>query len=161
MEPAPITSHHDAPTHSLAVPVASSMIAVRRCLRILFCLFRSVTLLFPSLLNLRSNTCVNMALTTPLPTTVTPMFSVFTPPAYCSTHWTYEVASRAVVSGGILLQNGLPDQNDEQCLPKNFVNWGRVAPTPQIFSPGACPYGYTTAINQYNGPTSTAVCCLR
>ncbi len=82
----------------------------------------------------------------------------FTPPATCTTLWTYEAAGYNSISRGLLIQNALDVQPDTDCYPLGFLGIGR-APSTQIFSPGACPLGYKTAGNTYNGPTTTAVCC--
>ncbi|KAG9542914.1 hypothetical protein KCU71_g496, partial [Aureobasidium melanogenum] len=88
------------------------------------------------------------------------MSSVFTPPSSCSSHWTYEGQTANSVTGGLLIQNAGAGHNDEPCYPPGFGGWGRAPSFIQIFSPGICPSGYTTANNNYNGQTTTAVCCL-
>lgn len=97
----------------------------------------------------------------PISTRTTPMSGVFTPPSSCSSHWTYEAQAANSVTGGLLLQNAWAGQDDTPCHPPGFCGWGRAPSYIQIFSPGVCPSGYTTANNNYNGPTTTAVCCLR
>ncbi|KAG9670139.1 hypothetical protein KCU99_g9984, partial [Aureobasidium melanogenum] len=88
------------------------------------------------------------------------MSGVFTPPSSCSSHWTYEGQAANSVTGGLLIQNAGAGHNDEPCYPPGFGGWGRAPSFIQIFSPGICPSGYTTANNNYNGQTTTAVCCL-
>ncbi|KAH0366142.1 hypothetical protein KCU65_g5578, partial [Aureobasidium melanogenum] len=88
------------------------------------------------------------------------MSGVFTPPNSCSSHWTYEGQAANSVTGGLLMQNAGAGHNDIPCYPPGFGGWGRAPSFIQIFSPGICPSGYTTANNNYNGQTTTAVCCL-
>lgn len=97
----------------------------------------------------------------PITTRTSPMSGVFTPPSSCSSHWTYEGQAANSVTGGILIQNAGAGRNDESCYPSGFGGWGRAPSYIQIFSPGVCPSGYTTANNNYNGQTTTAVCCTR
>jgi hypothetical protein len=85
--------------------------------------------------------------------------TTFTPPSSCSDHWTYEGSFYNSVSNGLLMQNVLSESLDTDCFPTGFTNNGRVEGT-QIYSPGACPVGYATAVSQ-NGATTTAVCCLQ
>jgi hypothetical protein len=59
------------------------------------------------------------------------------------------------------MQNANAGQNDRLCYPPGFEGWGRAPSFVQVFSPGACPSGYTTANNNYDGQKTTAVCCLR
>ncbi|KAH0381467.1 hypothetical protein KCU92_g6986, partial [Aureobasidium melanogenum] len=103
-----------------------------------------------------------MASTTagPISTRTTPMSGVFTPPPSCSSHWTYEGQAANSVTGGLLLQNAWAGQDDTPCYPPGFTGWGRAPAFIQVFSPGACPAGYTAANNNYDGSTTTAVCCL-
>ncbi|KAE9980658.1 hypothetical protein EG327_006493 [Venturia inaequalis] len=84
--------------------------------------------------------------------------TTFTPPSSCSTHWTYEGSYYNSVSKGLLMQNVLAGSIDTDCFPTRFTNNGRAEGS-QIYSPGACPVGYATALSQ-NGATTTAVCCL-
>ncbi|KAK5999738.1 hypothetical protein QM012_005144 [Aureobasidium pullulans] len=96
----------------------------------------------------------------PMSTQTKPMSGVFTPPPSCSTHWTYEDQSANSVTGGLLLQNAWAGQGFISCYPAGFDGWGRAPSFIEVFSPGACPTGYTTANNYYDGATTTAVCCL-
>jgi hypothetical protein len=97
----------------------------------------------------------------PLTTRTSPMSGLFTPPSSCSSHWTYEGQAANSVTGGLLIQNANAGENDRPCYPPGFEGWGRAPSFIQVFNPGACPSGYTTANNNYDGQTTTAVCCLR
>jgi hypothetical protein len=84
------------------------------------------------------------------------MTEVYTPPDACSTSWTYEGEYYNSVRGGLLLQNALTANT--RCFPSGFRNSGR-SEGHQIFSPGYCADGYTSAGLDFDGPTTTAVCC--
>ncbi|OJJ41680.1 hypothetical protein ASPWEDRAFT_48203 [Aspergillus wentii DTO 134E9] len=86
-----------------------------------------------------------------------PLTTVFTPPASCSSHWTYEPSGYNLVGDGLLLQNAIA--NDPSCFPSGFSHVGRAQGT-QVFSPGYCPGGYTSANVAIDGPTTTAICCI-
>ncbi|KAG9661668.1 hypothetical protein KCV03_g9043, partial [Aureobasidium melanogenum] len=88
------------------------------------------------------------------------MSAVFTPPSSCSSHWTSESQAANSVTGGLLIQNAGAGRNDEPCYPPGFGGWGIAPSFIQIFSPGVCPSEYTTANNNYDGHTTTAVCYL-
>ncbi|WPH02113.1 Hypothetical protein R9X50_00496800 [Acrodontium crateriforme] len=88
-----------------------------------------------------------------------PLTTIFTPPASCKTHWTYEAQDYNSVSGGLLIQNAFSEIPDDSCFPTGFSGFGRAPSIVQVFSPGACPVGYATAGNTYNGPVTTAICC--
>lgn len=90
--------------------------------------------------------------------TITDMSTLFTPPASCNSLWTYEGSYYNNITPGLLIQNDLTVVTD--CFPTEFDGAGRV-PVTQIYSPGACPVGYYTAGNAYDGATTTATCCLR
>ncbi|KAL1305375.1 hypothetical protein AAFC00_002269 [Neodothiora populina] len=94
-----------------------------------------------------------------LSTITSPMSAIFTPPSSCSLHWTFEPASANSMSGGLLLQDAQFDRPDKPCYPPGFGGWGRAPSFIQVFSPGACPSGYTTAYNNFNIKVTTAVCC--
>lgn len=68
--------------------------------------------------------------------------AVFTPPASCSSSWTYEAETFNGISGGLLVQNALTNF-DTSCWPASFTANGRAngrAPSPiQLYSPGICP----------------------
>jgi len=96
-----------------------------------------------------------------LSTVTSPMSAVFTPPSSCSSHWTYEPPSENSVSGGLLIQAAQFRFPDTPCYPTGFGGWGRAPSFFQVFSPGACPTGYTEANNQYNKEVTSAVCCPR
>ncbi|GFF74339.1 hypothetical protein IFM60648_04168 [Aspergillus lentulus] len=94
---------------------------------------------------------------TPPPLTTLPMTSVFTPPAPCSTYWTYEPFSyNNVYPSGLLMQNC--ENVVSSCFPSGFANSGRQTAT-RIYSPGYCPMGYTSADIAIHGPVTTAICC--
>ncbi|THW92420.1 hypothetical protein D6C99_06119 [Aureobasidium pullulans] len=97
----------------------------------------------------------------PLTTRTSPMSGVFTPPSSCSSHWTYESQAANDVTGGLLIQRAQAGtgREDPSCYPRGLDGWGRAPSFIQVFSPGVCPSGYTTANNGYNGDTTTAVCC--
>jgi hypothetical protein len=59
------------------------------------------------------------------------------------------------------MQEANAGQGEPPCYPPGFGGWGRAPSFIQVFSPGACPYGYSTANNNYGGQMTTAVCCLR
>ncbi|KAL2831112.1 hypothetical protein BDW59DRAFT_158057 [Aspergillus cavernicola] len=84
------------------------------------------------------------------------MTQIFTPPAECSTSWTYEGSYYNSVRNGLLLQNAMTANYD--CFPSGFRNSGRSEGN-QIFSPGYCADGYTSAALNFDGSTTTAVCC--
>lgn len=94
-------------------------------------------------------------------TITSPMSAIFTPPPSCSSHWTYEDASANSLVGGIMMQEAQWDRPDTPCFPSGFEGWGRAPSFIQVFSPGACPAGYTTANNNFNGEVTTGVCCPR
>lgn len=91
-------------------------------------------------------------------TVTLPQTTIFTPPASCVTHWTYEAEYYNSVPGGLLMQNVLRERLDTDCFPPRFTGHGRE-PAGQLFSPGACPDGYTTPALFRNRETTTAVCC--
>lgn len=91
-------------------------------------------------------------------TTSVALSTVFTVPASCSTSWSYEAQTYNGVSSGILLQNMFVKFSDNECFPPGFANEGRGSAS-QIFSPGACPYGYVTQLNSISGGVTTATCC--
>ena len=92
-------------------------------------------------------------------TITSPMTALFTPPPSCASHWTYERELFNSVPGGLLLQDAIVSKTDKNCFPTGFDGWGRAPSFIQVFSPGACPIGYTTANNLYALGTTTAVCC--
>lgn len=93
-------------------------------------------------------------------TTTDPLTTIFTPPATCVSHWTYEGEFYNSISGGLLIQDVLQAYPDTDCFPTDFSANGRAPAVAQVYSPGACPIGYSTAENFYNGAVTTAVCCL-
>jgi hypothetical protein len=90
--------------------------------------------------------------------------TIFTPPASCSTSWTYEGEYFNALSDGLLMQNVLSNF-DTRCWPASFTGNGRangLSNFPiQIYSPGICPSGYTTAAGFTDSGTTTEICCLR
>src|SRR4051794_33900106 len=92
-------------------------------------------------------------------TTTLPLTTKFTPPASCTSRWTYEASYYNSVPGGLLMQNVLAQDLDTDCFPSGFAGYGRVPPVTQIFSPGACPSGYTTPAVFFDGGTTTEICC--
>lgn len=93
--------------------------------------------------------------------TLTGLTTIFSAPSSCSSSWTYEMEFYNSVPGGLLLQNALPVDLDTNCFPSGFAYDGR-APFPlEVYSPGACPAGYATATESFNGGTTLAVCCQR
>ncbi|KAI9930019.1 hypothetical protein MW887_011829 [Aspergillus wentii] len=89
--------------------------------------------------------------------TVIPLTTIFTPPASCSTRFTYEPPAYNTFQNGVLLQNAVAV--DSACFLPGFTNLGRFQGS-QTFSPGYCPMGYTSANININGPQTTAICCL-
>lgn len=94
-------------------------------------------------------------------TATLPLTTIFTPPASCSSHWTYEASYYNSISGGLLLQNAEKENLDVACFPSGFAGYGRAPSFIQVYSPGACPSGYTTPAVFYNSGTTTAVCCQK
>ncbi|KAK2744274.1 hypothetical protein FQN57_004359 [Myotisia sp. PD_48] len=87
------------------------------------------------------------------------MTAIFTPPAPCSSSWTYEPFQINDVDNGLLLQNaGGYDGSDTSCFPPGLSNDGRRTLN-QVFSPGYCPEGYSTVNVAVEQGTTTAVCC--
>lgn len=104
------------------------------------------------------STIATQTFTYSVDTLTVPLTTIFTRPSSCTSRWTYEAQFYNSVSGGLLLQNALTDPADTACFPSSFMNNGRVN-SAQVYSPGACPLGYTTpALLQNNGAT-TAICC--
>ncbi|KAJ5329988.1 hypothetical protein N7541_005771 [Penicillium brevicompactum] len=88
------------------------------------------------------------------------MSSQFTPPASCSSSWTFEPSGANGISNGLLLQNAhASDGADPSCFPSGYSQYERNEPT-IVYSPGFCPTGYTSADLVIHGPTTTAICCL-
>ncbi|KLJ08217.1 hypothetical protein EMPG_16339 [Blastomyces silverae] len=94
------------------------------------------------------------------PTTQIPLTTIFTPPASCSSSWTYEPSEANLVLGGLLVQNAATSDNaDPSCFPSGFNQYGRKTAA-TVFSPGYCPMGYTSADVDIERSLTTAVCCL-
>jgi hypothetical protein len=91
--------------------------------------------------------------------TTLPSLSVFTPPPSCWTKWTYEAYASDSVSGGILMQDILSRNPDTDCFPSGWLNFGRVSATTSVYSPGACPIGFTPAAHSIIDAVTTAICC--
>ncbi|KAJ5672992.1 hypothetical protein N7507_002119 [Penicillium longicatenatum] len=88
------------------------------------------------------------------------MTGIFTPPISCSSSWTYEPQAANDVEGGLLMQNCVEvDGDNTACWPSGFNNWGRTSAS-QVFSPGYCPDGYTSAGLSIAQSVTGAVCCL-
>ena len=88
------------------------------------------------------------------------MLTVFTPPTSCSSSWTYEPSQANQVSGGLLVQNAASsDGADPSCFPPGWNHFGRKTVN-QVYSPGYCPVGYTSASVGVVEPITTAICCL-
>lgn len=95
-------------------------------------------------------------------TTLTlPLSSIFTPPPDCASSWTYEGPYYNDETNGVLMQNLLQYDIDTTCFPSSWLQYGRAGTIAQLYSPGWCPVGYSTAQEGVNGATTTAVCCLR
>ncbi|KAL3256603.1 hypothetical protein BDQ94DRAFT_147840 [Aspergillus welwitschiae] len=86
------------------------------------------------------------------------MTTIFTPPADCSSSWTYEPYSQNQVSNGLLMQNCVAA--DPTCFPSGYSHAGRQLITAHVYSPGWCPMGYTSADMVIAQSTTTAFCCL-
>ncbi|GIC93190.1 uncharacterized protein Aud_009672 [Aspergillus udagawae] len=81
----------------------------------------------------------------------------FTPPTGCANSWTWEPYSyNWVKPSGLLIQNC--ETVVSSCFPSGFANVGRTAAT-QVYNPGACPVGYTSAFVAVGDQVTTAVCC--
>lgn len=89
-------------------------------------------------------------------TTTIPLTTVFTPPTQCATDWQYEPSAYNDEFNGLLLQNVVSVVSS--CFPTGFAMSGR-AQVPQVYSPGWCPVGYTSADVHIDGKTTSAVCC--
>jgi hypothetical protein len=50
---------------------------------------------------------------------------------------------------------------EHSCYSTSFDGFGRAPSFVQVFTPGACPVGYTTAVQRYAQSITTAVCCKR
>ncbi|PGH01735.1 hypothetical protein GX51_05051 [Blastomyces parvus] len=93
-------------------------------------------------------------------TTQIPLTTVFTPPASCSSSWTFEPSGANNVPEGLLLQNAAESNNaDPACFPSGFNKFGRKT-AETVYSPGYCPMGYTSADLDVERSVTTAVCCL-
>ncbi|RLL95654.1 hypothetical protein CFD26_103183 [Aspergillus turcosus] len=85
------------------------------------------------------------------------MISMFTPPPGCANSWTWEPPTyNWVKPSGLLMQNC--ETVVSSCFPSGFANSGRLAAT-QVYNPGACPVGYTSAFVAVGDQVTTAVCC--
>lgn len=98
-------------------------------------------------------------------TTTHPLPAIFTPPASCSSQWTYEDGSSSGISGGLLIQNAnsIMSSCNSTCFSSGFSGYGKVWNS-QVFSPGACPHGYTIGLSMIQQTTTdttetVAVCC--
>lgn len=91
-------------------------------------------------------------------TETVPLTTIFTQPTDCSTHWTYEGTYFNSWPRGILMQNVASESLDSTCFPSGWQGYGR-AYTVQVFSPGACPVGYSTVTSISGDDTTTAICC--
>ncbi|KAJ6058184.1 uncharacterized protein N7446_007767, partial [Penicillium canescens] len=88
------------------------------------------------------------------------MTTVFTPPASCSSSWTFEPSGANNIASGLLLQNAAASDNaDPNCFPSGYTHFGRQMAS-IAYSPGVCPVGYTTANLVIHNPVTTAQCCL-
>ncbi|CAI7629885.1 unnamed protein product [Penicillium bialowiezense] len=88
------------------------------------------------------------------------MSSQFTPPASCSSSWTFEPSGANGIANGLLLQNAHASDNaDPNCFPSGYSQYERNEPT-IVYSPGFCPSGYSSADLVIHGPVTTAICCL-
>jgi hypothetical protein len=94
-------------------------------------------------------------------TTTVALTTIFTPPSSCISSWTYEAELYNTVPEGLLIQNDLSQSLDTACFPTGFIYNGRVPDPIEVFSPGACPVGYTTATESFSDGTTLAVCCQR
>ncbi|KAL4801797.1 hypothetical protein BDV18DRAFT_164607 [Aspergillus unguis] len=94
-------------------------------------------------------------------TITAPLTSIFTPPAKCSSSWTFEASAYNDVKGGLLLQNAIQPSLASDCFPSGFNQAGRDMTDVAVLSPGACPEGYTTNTRATTiDGTTTASCCL-
>ena len=60
------------------------------------------------------------------------------------------------------MQNVLEQFIDIGCYPPGYGYNGRTHQTIEVYSPGVCPVGYTTASDTIDGSGNTlAVCCQR
>ncbi|EAW07054.1 uncharacterized protein ACLA_087600 [Aspergillus clavatus NRRL 1] len=97
-----------------------------------------------------------LAIAPSIVTTTVPMVSVFTPPASCSSRWTYEASTYNGITSGVLIQNAF--FVDTECFPPGFQQNGRVLVN-QVFSPGVCPEHYSTQQFLVRDSVTTATCC--
>ncbi|KAL4898863.1 hypothetical protein BDW74DRAFT_184287 [Aspergillus multicolor] len=92
--------------------------------------------------------------------TTVPLTTIFTRPTDCSKSWTYEASPYNSVGAGLLIQNAIKPSMDVICYPPGFNHAERGADD-VVFSPGACPFGYTTNnLDVTVEETVTASCCL-
>ncbi|KAJ9650323.1 hypothetical protein H2198_010368, partial [Neophaeococcomyces mojaviensis] len=83
--------------------------------------------------------------------------SVFTPPSGCQNSWTYEGQYYNSISGGLLMQNMWLTNAPLTCFPPYWNSEGRVPKgISYIYSPAACPAGYTSAQQVITGSGSGA-----
>ncbi|KAL4922608.1 hypothetical protein BDW62DRAFT_237 [Aspergillus aurantiobrunneus] len=93
--------------------------------------------------------------------TTVPLTTRFTRPSDCSSSWTFEASDYNGVESGLLLQNAIQSSIDSSCFPSGFNQAGRDTVDYVVFSPGACPHGYTTnSAATTVAATTTASCCL-
>jgi hypothetical protein len=97
---------------------------------------------------------------TPTPTSFIALTTIFSAPERCGSSWTYEPSSYNANPSGLFIQNAVASF-DSDCWPPSFAHNDRaeVLGTVQVYSPGYCPIGYTTALVA-PGDTTTATCCL-
>ncbi|KAJ5921325.1 hypothetical protein N7466_009651 [Penicillium verhagenii] len=94
-------------------------------------------------------------------TSTIPLTTIFTPPADCSSSWTFEGYRYNGETSGLLLQNAFSASMDASCFPPDFNHAGRNTAGDPVFSPGMCPHGYTTNPSPtIVGPNTKATCCL-
>lgn len=88
---------------------------------------------------------------------LTELTTIFTPPASCSSSWTYEGEYYNSVKGGLLIQNAISVET--ACFPTGFKAYGRKPPFPQVYKPGWCPEGYSSPAVFPGESLTTAACC--
>ena len=94
-------------------------------------------------------------------TSTYPLTTIFTPPSGCiQNSWTYEAQYYNSFTNGLLIQNVLSSGIPSTCFPPYFNGNGR-APTGvlNVYSPAACPSGYTTV--QQNVVSSAGMSAVR
>lgn len=88
-----------------------------------------------------------------------PLTTVFTPPATCNLTTAFPASASYNPTGagiGIAEVYGMTDNPATACYPSDF---GISGASTDYFSPGRCPFGYTTGSHSTTGDETRALCC--